>query len=226
MDGLDALSGHHVVPTRRPKILDGEEIGTQLFQLAGGTSLLQNAGFSVTKVEQLTGFPEMLDGRVKTLHPSIHGGILAQRDQKHHMEALSKHGIGFQVHHLFLNVFLEKPQLLTKWDIQIGCQNRDGIENIDIGGPAMIRAAAKLSNQPLAVEQNHNDVLVVVDSKDYPELLGFLQRNQDDQQFRRKLAAKAFQHVASYDSAVSEWLRKRTVVGTHFNSVLASLCNY
>lgn len=87
-----------------------------------------------------------------------------------------------------------------------------------------------LSPQPinarLAVEQNHNDVLVVVDSKDYPELLGFLQRNQDEQQFRRRLASKAFQHVASYDSAVSEWLRKQTVGGTHFNSVLAVCCIY
>lgn len=84
----------------------------------------------------------------------------------------------------------------------------------------------QLSNQPLAFEQNHDDVLVVVDSKDYSELLGFLQRNKDDQQFRRKLAAKAFQHVASYDSAVSEWLWKQTVGGTHFNFVLASHCNY
>ncbi|KAF7145704.1 hypothetical protein RHSIM_Rhsim04G0114800 [Rhododendron simsii] len=97
-----------------------QELGYTIVSTGGTASSLQNAGVSVTKVEQLTGFPEMLDGRVKTLHASIHGGILAQRDQKHHMEALSKHGIG--------------STLLLQ----------DGIENIDIGGPAMIRAAAKV----------------------------------------------------------------------------------
>ncbi|KAF8412677.1 hypothetical protein HHK36_000645 [Tetracentron sinense] len=163
----------------------------------GGTaSALEKAGVSVTKVEQLTCFPEMLDGRVKTLHPSIHGGILARRDQKHHMEALNKHGIGtFDVVVVNLYPFYEKVSSTG------GIAFEDGIENIDIGGPAMIRAAAK----------NHKDVLVVVDSQDYPSLLEFLQGNQDDQQFRRKLAWKAFQHVAAYDSAVSEWLWKQTV---------------
>ncbi|KAL6970207.1 hypothetical protein U1Q18_029910 [Sarracenia purpurea var. burkii] len=138
----------------------------------------------------------MLDGRVKTLHPNIHGGILARRDRKHHMEALTKHGIGtFDVVVVNLYPFYDKVSS------NVGIAFEDGIENIDIGGPAMIRAAAK----------NHKDVLVVVDSQDYPALLGFLQGNQDDQQFRRKLAWKAFQHVASYDSAVSEWLWKQTV---------------
>jgi len=181
-----------------------QELGYTIVSTGGTASALENAGVSVTKVEQLTGFPEMLDGRVKTLHPNIHGGILARRDQKHHMEALSKHGIGtFDVVVVNLYPFYDKVSSAG------GIAFEDGIENIDIGGPAMIRAAAK----------NHNDVLVVVDSKDYPELLGFLQRNQDDQQFRRRLASKAFQHVASYDSAVSEWLRKQTV-GDDFPSSL------
>ncbi|PPD99589.1 hypothetical protein GOBAR_DD03387 [Gossypium barbadense] len=222
----------------------------------GGTaSALENAGVSVTKVEQLTCFPEMvapgqghctvlavlspprlvldpgtsyhlknvtlksklpyhgfykllvttndmmlicyaLDGRVKTLHPNIHGGILARRDQKHHMEALNKYGIGtFDVVVVNLYPFYDKVTSMG------GIAFDDGIENIDIGGPAMIRAAAK----------NHKDVLVVVDSQDYPALLEFLEGSQDDQQFRRKLAWKAFEHVASYDSAVSEWLWKQTV---------------
>lgn len=181
-----------------------QELGYTIVSTGGTASALENAGVSVTKVEQLTGFPEMLDGRVKTLHPNIHGGILARRDQKHHMEALSKHGIGtFDVVVVNLYPFYDKVSSAG------GIAFEDGIENIDIGGPAMIRAAAK----------NHNDVLVVVDSKDYPELLGFLQQNQDDQQFRRRLASKAFQHVASYDSAVSEWLRKQTV-GDDFPSSL------
>ncbi|KAL4383321.1 hypothetical protein GQ457_15G016580 [Hibiscus cannabinus] len=137
-----------------------------------------------------------LDGRVKTLHPNIHGGILARRDLKHHMEALNDHGIGtFDVVVVNLYPFYDKVTSAG------GIAFDDGVENIDIGGPAMIRAAAK----------NHKDVLVVVDSLDYPALLEFLEGGQDDQQFRRKLAWKAFAHVASYDSAVSEWLWEQTV---------------
>ncbi|XVE94281.1 hypothetical protein REPUB_Repub01dG0267800 [Reevesia pubescens] len=171
-------------------------LGYAIVSTGGTASALENAGVSVTKVEQLTCFPEMLDGRVKTLHPNIHGGILARRDQKHHMEALNKHGIGtFDVVVVNLYPFYDKVTSTGGIDFD------DGIENIDIGGPAMIRAAAK----------NHKDVLVVVDSHDYPVLLEFLKGSQDDQEFRRKLAWKAFEHVASYDSAVSEWLWKQTV---------------
>lgn len=171
-----------------------QELGYTIVSTGGTASALQNAGLSVTKVEQLTCFPEMLDGRVKTLHPNIHGGILARRDQKHHVEALNEHGIGtFDVVVVNLYPFYDKVTSAGGIDFE------DGIENIDIGGPAMIRAAAK----------NHRDVLVVVDSVDYPALLEFLGGNHDDQQFRRKLAWKAFQHVAAYDSAVSEWLWKQ-----------------
>ncbi|CAH9106452.1 unnamed protein product [Cuscuta europaea] len=172
-----------------------QELGYTIVSTGGTATALEVAGVSVTKVEELTHFPEMLDGRVKTLHPTIHGGILARRDQDHHMESLDKHGIGtFDVVVVNLYPFYEKVSSSTRISFE------DGIENIDIGGPAMIRAAAK----------NHKDVLVVVDSGDYPELMQFLQANSDDQQFRRKLAWKAFQHVASYDSAVSEWLWKQT----------------
>ncbi|XWS67396.1 hypothetical protein CRYUN_Cryun04dG0003500 [Craigia yunnanensis] len=173
-----------------------QELGYTIVSTGGTASALENAGVSVTKVEQLTCFPEMLDGRVKTLHPNIHGGILARRDQKHHMEALNRHGIGtFDVVVVNLYPFYDKVTSAEGIDFE------DSIENIDIGGPAMIRAAAK----------NHKDVLVVVDSQDYPALLDFLKGSQDDKQFRRKLAWKAFEHVASYDSAVSEWLWKQTV---------------
>ncbi|GKV18000.1 hypothetical protein SLEP1_g28437 [Rubroshorea leprosula] len=173
-----------------------QELGYMIVSTGGTATALENAGISVTKVEQLTSFPEMLGGRVKTLHPNIHGGILARRDQKHHMEALNKHGIGtFDVVVVNLYPFYDKVTSTG------GINFEDGIENIDIGGPAMIRAAAK----------NHKDVLIVVDSQDYPALIEFLKRNHNDQQFRRKLAWKAFQHVASYDSAVSEWLWKQTV---------------
>ncbi|KAL8217373.1 hypothetical protein R6Q57_020746 [Mikania cordata] len=172
-----------------------QELGYTIVSTGGTASALENAGISVTKVEELTKFPEMLDGRVKTLHPNVHGGILARRDQSHHMEALEKHRIStFELVVVNLYPFYEK---VTS---SIGVSFDEGVENIDIGGPTMIRAAAK----------NHKDVLVVVDSQDYPLLLEFLKGNKDDQQFRRKLAWKAFQHVAAYDSAVSEWLWKQT----------------
>lgn len=173
-----------------------QELGYTIVSTGGTASALEGAGVSVTKVEELTRFPEMLDGRVKTLHPGIHGGILARRDQEHHMEALEKHEIG-----TFDVVVVNLYPFYAKVSSSSGISFEDGIENIDIGGPAMIRAAAK----------NHRDVLVVVDSEDYPDLLEFLHGNNDDQLFRRKLAWKAFQHVASYDSAVSEWLWKQTV---------------
>ncbi|KAG5236829.1 bifunctional purine biosynthesis protein [Salix suchowensis] len=172
-----------------------QQLGYTIVSTGGTASALEGSGVSVTKVEQLTHFPEMLDGRVKTLHPNIHGGILARRDQKHHMEALSEHGIGsFEV--VVVNLYPFYDKVTSTGDIEF----EDGIENIDIGGPAMIRAAAK----------NHKDVLIVVDTEDYPGLLEFLKGDQDDQHFRRRLAWKAFQHCASYDSAVSEWLWKQT----------------
>ncbi|TQD76816.1 hypothetical protein C1H46_037649 [Malus baccata] len=130
---------------------------------------LQNLGYKIVSTGGTASALKKcwtFDGRVKTLHPNVHGGILARRDQTHHMEALSKHGIGtFDVVGVNLYPFYDK---------------------------------------------NHKDVLVVVDSEDYPALLEFLKGDKDDQQFRRKLARKAFQHVASYDSAVSEWLWKQT----------------
>ncbi|PKI71241.1 hypothetical protein CRG98_008416, partial [Punica granatum] len=171
------------------------ELGYTLVSTGGTAAALQTSGLPVTKVEQLTCFPEMLDGRVKTLHPNIHGGILARRDQSHHMEALDKRGIGtFDV--VVVNLYPFYDKVTAKGNIEF----EDGIENIDIGGPAMIRAAAK----------NHKDVLIVVDSEDYPALLEFLKGNLEDPHFRRKLAWKAFQHSASYDSAVSEWLWEQT----------------
>ncbi|KQJ95570.1 uncharacterized protein LOC100832978 isoform X1 [Brachypodium distachyon] len=177
-----------------------QSLGFSIISTGGTASSLEAAGVTVTKVEQITHFPEMLDGRVKTLHPSIHGGILARRDQEHHLKALNEHGIGtFDVVVVNLYPFYNK---VTSGAISF----EDGIENIDIGGPTLIRAAAK----------NHKDVLVVVDHNDYPALLEYLQGKQHDQQFRKMLAWKAFQHVASYDSAVSEWLWKQSNKGDIF----------
>ncbi|KAH0930064.1 hypothetical protein HID58_015791, partial [Brassica napus] len=138
---------------------------------------------------------EKLNDRAKTLHPNIHGGILARRDVEHHMEAFNEHGVGtFDVVVINLYPFYDKVTAPG------GISFEDGIENIDIGGAAMIKAVAK----------NHKDVLIVVDSEDYQAVLEYLKGAQNDQKFRRKSAWKAFQHIAAYDSAVSEWLWKQT----------------
>eukprot|EP00958_Prasinococcus_capsulatus_P021915 scaffold3036_cov414-Prasinococcus_capsulatus_cf.AAC.24 len=167
--------------------------GYQLVSTGGTASAIEEAGLPVTRVEELTSFPEMLDGRVKTLHPAIHGGLLAKRSVKAHMDALdaqSIHTIDVMVGNLY-------PFYDT---VTGGASFEDCVEKIDIGGPAMIRAAAK----------NLQDVLVVVDPDDYPLLLDALEQGNgsvaSDDILRKKLAWKAFQHVASYDAAVAEWM--------------------
>eukprot|EP00271_Cylindrocystis_brebissonii_P007128 TRINITY_DN20295_c0_g1_i1.p1 TRINITY_DN20295_c0_g1~~TRINITY_DN20295_c0_g1_i1.p1 ORF type:complete len:638 (+),score=135.48 TRINITY_DN20295_c0_g1_i1:286-1914(+) len=172
------------------------ELGYGLISTGGTAKALEDAGLPVTRVEDLTAFPEMLDGRVKTLHPAVHGGLLARRDLPAHMEALEKHSIG-TIDVLIVNLY---PFYATVTAAQ-GTSFENGVENIDIGGPAMLRAAAK----------NHEDVFVVVDSADYPLLLTMLRDGEDAAKvkaFKRHLAWKAFQYTSSYDSAVAEWLWK------------------
>ncbi|KAJ7544489.1 hypothetical protein O6H91_09G080700 [Diphasiastrum complanatum] len=169
------------------------DAGFTLVSTGGTAGELQSAGFEVTKVEELTTFPEMLDGRVKTLHPVVHGGILAKRDLDSHMDSLKSRGIG-AIDVVVVNLYPFFETVTAPG----GASFDTGVEKIDIGGPAMIRAAAK----------NHQHVLVVVDPSDYPTLLANLQSSNgqgNDLMFRRKLAWKAFQHVAAYDSAVAEW---------------------
>ncbi|CAM6089034.1 unnamed protein product [Calypogeia fissa] len=173
------------------------DLGYTLVSTGGTATAMEKAGFKVTRVEELTSFPEMLDGRVKTLHPSVHGGILARRDLSKHMDALQEHGIG-TIDVVVVNLY---PFYSTVTAPGVA-DFETGVENIDIGGPAMIRAAAK----------NHKDVLVVVDPADYPALLSNLQGKgtESNETFRRRLAWKAFQHVASYDTIVAEWFWKQT----------------
>lgn len=173
------------------------ELGYTIVSTGGTAAALDSAGIAVKKVEELTAFPEMLDGRVKTLHPVIHGGILARRDIDSHMEALKQWDIG-AIDLVIVNLYPFYETVSASKGVSL----EDGVENIDIGGPAMIRAAAK----------NHRDVLIVVDPADYSTLLEHLQGkgSMEDECFRKKLAWKAFQHVASYDSAVAEWLWKQT----------------
>ncbi|GAB4854099.1 hypothetical protein Ancab_022682 [Ancistrocladus abbreviatus] len=166
----------------------------EIVSTGGTAAALETAGIPVTKVEEVTCFPEMLDGRLKTIHPYIHGGILARRDFQHHMADLSEHGIGtFDVVVVNLYPFYDKVSSGE------GVEADEGIQNIDIGGPTMFRGAGK----------NHEDVLVAVDPQDYPNLIEFLRGKLDDQKFRGKLAWKAFQYSATFDSAVSEWLWKQ-----------------
>ncbi|MEY4415358.1 MAG: hypothetical protein RIQ53_2651, partial [Pseudomonadota bacterium] len=167
--------------------------GIQLLSTGGTAKLLAQAGLPVTEVSEITGFPEMLDGRVKTLHPRVHGGLLARRDVPEHMAALKEHGIG-TIDLLIINLY-PFAQATAKAD----CTFEDAIENIDIGGPAMLRAAAK----------NWQDVGVVIDPTDYPQVLAELAASKGQALTRATkfmLAKKVFSHTAAYDGMISNYL--------------------
>lgn len=165
--------------------------GIALVSTGGTSKALSDAGLDVTDVSDLTGFPEMMDGRVKTLHPGVHGGLLAIRSNPEHQASMLAHGIQ-QIDLLVVNLY---PFEAT---VAAGKGYDDCIENIDIGGPAMIRAAAK----------NHHDVAVVVDASDYATILTELDAQQGSVTLalRRKLAQKAYARTAAYDAAVSNWM--------------------
>ena len=167
-------------------------LGFEVVSTGGSARAVADAGVPCTAVDDVTGFPEMLGGRVKTLHPKIHGGILAKRSDASHRAALEEHGIG-PIDVVVCNLYPFKST------VSGGAASRaDAVENIDIGGPSMIRAAAK----------NHEDVVVVTDPADYPALLEHLGAGGAGgaEAFRRRMAWKAFQHCSTYDSAVAEWL--------------------
>ncbi|HET9045936.1 MAG TPA: bifunctional phosphoribosylaminoimidazolecarboxamide formyltransferase/IMP cyclohydrolase [Casimicrobiaceae bacterium] len=173
--------------------------GVTLLSTGGTAKALADAGLPVTDVGSYTGFPEMLDGRVKTLHPKVHGGILARRDLAAHRDALSAHGIP-TIDLVVVNLYPFRETVARP-----GCTLDDAIENIDIGGPAMVRAAAK----------NWQHVGVVVDPSDYAPLLEELAATagalSDSTRFR--LMQKAFAHTASYDGAIANWLTARSPDG-------------
>ncbi|MDK3074231.1 bifunctional phosphoribosylaminoimidazolecarboxamide formyltransferase/IMP cyclohydrolase [Sedimentitalea sp. JM2-8] len=184
------------------------ERGVELLSTGGTASTLRDAGLEVTDVAEVTGFPEMMDGRVKTLHPMVHGGLLALRDDPAHLAAMEQHRIG-AIDLLVVNLY---PFEAT---VAAGADYGTCIENIDIGGPAMIRAAAK----------NHAFVTVVVDTEDYGKLLGDMDQHAGATcpKFRRRLAQIAYARTASYDAAVSTWMagaievptpRRRAFAGT------------
>src|SRR6266852_4485405 len=167
--------------------------GVELVSTGGTRKALADAGLKVLDVSELTGFPEMMDGRLKTLHPKVHGGLLAVRDDKDHAAAMQAHGIR-PIDLLVVNLYPFEATVAKGADFDT-C-----VENIDIGGPAMIRAAAK----------NHADVAVVVDPADYPGLLAELgaHTGATTLALRQKLAAKAYARTAVYDAAIANWLAR------------------
>jgi phosphoribosylaminoimidazolecarboxamide formyltransferase/IMP cyclohydrolase len=162
----------------------------ELVSTGGTAKALKDAGLKAIDVSELTGFPEMMDGRVKTLHPKVHGGLLAIRGNKEHTAAADKHGVR-PIDLLVVNLY---PFEAT---VAKGAPFEDCIENIDIGGPAMIRAAAK----------NHADVTVVVEPSDYERVLAELKQHAGatSLELRQKLATKAYARTATYDAAISNW---------------------
>src|SRR5271166_4085635 len=169
------------------------ERGVELLSTGGTAAELGDAGLEVIDVAQITGFPEMMDGRLKTLHPRVHGGLLAIRSEPAHQAAMIANDIA-PIDLLIVNLYPFEATLARDASFE------ERIENIDIGGPAMIRGAAK----------NHDDVAVIVDAADYPALLDELARNDGATSlaFRRRMAQKAYARTAAYDAAISNWLAR------------------
>lgn len=171
------------------------EAGVELISTGGTKSLLEQQGIPVTGISDVTGFPEILDGRVKTLHPAVHSGLLAVRDSKEHQEQMDKLGLGY-IDLVIVNLY-PFQETIAKQDVSY----EDAIENIDIGGPTMLRSAAK----------NHAFVTVVVDSSDYAEVIEQIRAGGDTVlETRKRLAAKVFRHTAAYDSLISQYLSEQT----------------
>ena len=175
--------------------------GVQIISTGGTAKLLEKEGVPVTEVSAHTGFAEMLDGRVKTLHPKIHGGLLARRDDPSHLAAIKSAGIE-PIDLVVVNLY---PFAATVADPD--CRLEDAIENIDIGGPAMLRSAAK----------NYSSVAVVVDPADYPAVLSEIKGGSVSERTRFALAKKAFAHTAAYDGAIANYL---TSLNSKFPEVL------
>jgi phosphoribosylaminoimidazolecarboxamide formyltransferase/IMP cyclohydrolase len=167
-------------------------MGLEILSTGGTARALRDSGIQVTDVSDFTGFPEMLDGRVKTLHPLVHGGILNQRDNAEHRRQCQSHGIK-PIDIVAVNLYAFAKTVAVP-----GCTLADAIENIDIGGPTLLRAAAK----------NFQDVTVIVDPGDYAQVLSEL-RSQGNTTLatRFRLARKVFELTSTYDTAIAEWLR-------------------
>jgi phosphoribosylaminoimidazolecarboxamide formyltransferase/IMP cyclohydrolase len=169
-----------------------KELGIEIFSTGGTKKSLEAAGVKTHSISELTGFPEILDGRVKTLHPAVHGAILARRDLPQHLSQLAQHRIEL-IDMVVVNLY---PFVETVTRAQVSLD--EALEKIDIGGPSMIRSAAK----------NFASVLVVVDPRDYDAVLQKLHQGNINLKYRKRLAQKAFQHVALYDTAIAQYLNE------------------
>ncbi len=174
------------------------EIGVEIISTGGTMQAIRDAGIPVTYVSDVTGFPEIMDGRVKTLNPKIHGGILAVRSNPEHMAALAKHEIK-PIDLVVVNLYPFKETIAKP-----GVTEAEAIENIDIGGPAMVRASAK----------NFRDVIIVTNPARYSSLMAMLSQHGDaDITTRKTLAKEAFNHTSEYDAAITAYLEKQLAAG-------------
>src|SRR5512137_2149613 len=174
---------------------DLASFGVEILSTGGTAKLLRDAGLAVKDVSEFTGFPEMLDGRVKTLHPKVHGGLLGMRSNPEHVAKMQEHGIQ-NIDMVIVNLYPFESTVARE-----GCHMEDAIENIDIGGPTMLRSAAK----------NYPDVTVLVDAADYTVVLDEMKASGGavTKQTNFGLAVKVFQHTAAYDGAISNYLGAR-----------------
>lgn len=181
------------------------EMGVEILSTGGTAKLLKDNGIPAIQVSDYTGFPEIMDGRVKTLHPLIHGGLLGKRDNEKHVEEMKKHGIK-PIDMVVVNLYPFEDTISKE-----GVKLDEAIENIDIGGPSMLRSSAK----------NFQDVAVVVDSDDYEDILAEMKENDGAISYdtKMRLSVKAFKHTARYDSLISKYLESK-VEGDGFPSIL------
>lgn len=170
-----------------------QDMGVEILSTGGTARKMRDNGIKVMDVSEFTGFPEMLDGRVKTLHPKVHGGILAQKNNPEHLAQMKAHGLQ-PIDLIAVNLYAFEKTVANP-----DCSLADAIENIDIGGPTMLRAAAK----------NYRDVTVLVDPIDYPQVLKEMRETGNTTlKTRFRLAAKVFALTSRYDTTISAWLDK------------------
>ena len=170
-----------------------QEMGVEILSTGGTAKKMRDSGIKVMDVSEFTGFPEMLDGRVKTLHPKVHGGILAQKSNPDHLAQMEAHGLQ-PIDLIAVNLYAFEKTVADP-----DCSLADAIENIDIGGPTMLRAAAK----------NYRDVTVLVDPADYPQVISEMKATGNTTlKTRFYLAAKVFALTSRYDTTISAWLDK------------------
>ena len=169
-----------------------EELGYEIVSTGGTLKALVDSGVKAISISDVTGFRECLDGRVKTLHPAVHAGLLARRDDAEHMKSLAEMGYN-TIDLVAVNLYPFK-QTIQKPNVKL----EEAIENIDIGGPTMLRSAAK----------NYRDVIVVCEPADYAEVVERIKNKTDDETFRLGLSYKVYRHTAAYDSLISDYMRK------------------